>query len=376
MAAPFSWNRAHAGANWRQAVFCLLALALSAALAAQSSARRTTTIEAIHEFPSYFHLQNVLVRGEFIEEKGELVLRADSVHLHLLNPSLATGKLVEVRGQIIDVGKLDRTDGRLGSYAERFMNAEWPRPGMELALNITTVTEALPSTSASVRALSLEPSKYEGQTVTVQGSFHGRNLFGDLPQAPGKSKYDFVLSGAEGAVWVTGLRPRGKGFDLDIDRRLDSNQWLEVTGVVSIYRGFTLVAATKMAAIPTPNITAAPPEPTTPPPPVVPAEVVFSAPTADETDVALTAPVRIQFSKGLKESTLAGHVRVSYVGGDAAAPPAFKANYDAARRALQITFDSPLMPYRTVKIELAPDILAFDGAPLKPWSLTFSVGGR
>ena len=105
-------------------------------------------------------------------------------------------------------------------------------------------------------------------------------------------------------------------------------------------------------------------------------EVVFSAPTADETDVALAAPVRIQFSKGLKESTLADHVRVAYVGGDAAAPPAFKTSYDAGTRALQITFVSPLMPYRTVKVELSPDILAFDGAPLKPWSLTFSVGGR
>jgi hypothetical protein len=346
-------------------------------MGAQTTAtRRTTTIEAIREFPNYFHLQNVLVRGEFVADKGELVLRADSLTLHLINPSRATGTTVEVRGQVFDVGKLDRSDGRLGTYAERFKNTEWPRPGSELALNIASVTDALPSTSASVRALSLEPSRYEGQTVTVLGDFHGRNLFGDLPQAPGKSKYDFVLTAAEGAIWVTGLRPRGKGFDLDVDRRQDASQWLEVTGVVSIFRGFGLIAATKLTAASAPNITAAPPEPVTPPAPNPPVKVVFSAPTPEETDVSPAAPVRIQFSRGLKESTIAEHVRVTYVGDEAAGPIAFKTTYDGATRALQITFTAPLIPYRTVRIELLPGIQAFDGAALEPWALTFSAGGR
>jgi hypothetical protein len=357
------------------AIVVLTGITLPAVITAQTATvRRTTTIEAIHEFPNYFHLQNVLVRGEFVAEKGELVLRADSLTLHLINPSRATGTTVEARGQLLDVGKLDRSDGRLGTYAERFRNTEWPRPGTELALNITSVTDALPSTSASVRALSLEPSKYDGQTVTVLGDFHGRNLFGDLPQAPGKSKYDFVLTAAEGAIWVTGLRPRGKGFDLDVDRRQDSTQWLEVTGVVSIFRGFALLTATKMTAAPAPNITAVAPEPVAPPPPSPPVEVVFSAPTPDDSDVSPAAPVRIQFSRGLKESTLANHVRVTYVGGDTATPLAFKTTYDGATRALQITFTAPLIPYRTVKVELSPEIQAFDGAALKPWSLTFSVG--
>ena len=65
---------------------------------------------------------------------------------------------------------------------------------------------------------------------------------------------------------------------------------------------------------------------------------------------------------------------MSYVGEEAAPPLAFKTKYDAATRAVQITFAAPLVPFRTVKVELSADILAFDGAPLKPWSLTFSVG--
>jgi hypothetical protein len=356
-------------------VAAALVLTLSTVLPGQTSTRRVTTIEAIHQYPAYFHQQSVLVRGEFVEQHGELVLRADSQDLRLINPAQATHGVVEVRGQVFDVGKLDRTDGRLGTFGQHFKDGEWPRPGMELALNITGTVEALPSTSASVRALSLEPSKYEGQTVTVTGNFRGRNLFGDLPEAPGKSRYDFVLNAAEGAVWVTNLRPRGRGFDLDVERRMDSGHWLEVTGVVAIHRGLALIAATKMALTNAPTVTVAEPEP---PAPVAlqPAEVVFSAPTADETDVSPSASIRIQFSKGVREATLTNHIRVNYVGGDSAPSIAFKTTYDAATRAIQIAFTSPLVPYRTVKVELLEGILAFDGAPLKPWSLTFSAGGR
>ena len=137
MAAPLPWTRVDGGLPFYRhlavlripLVLAALVPGVSLALDAQSTAaRRTTTIEAIHEFPTYFHLQNVLVRGEFAEQKGELVLRDDAVSLHLINPAQATGKLVEVRGQVFDVGKLDRSDGRLGAYSERFANAEWPRP--------------------------------------------------------------------------------------------------------------------------------------------------------------------------------------------------------------------------------------------------------
>jgi hypothetical protein len=362
-------------AGLRTAQIIAIIVALTTALPAQSTTRRVTTVEALLQFPSYFHQQNVLVRGEFSEQGGELVLRADAQYIHLLNPSQAARRgVVEVRGQIFDVGKLDRTDPRLGTYAERFKSGEWPRPGMELVLNITAVADAPPSTSASVRALALEPGKYEGQTVTVLGNFRGRNLFGDLPEAPGKSRYDFVLTTAEGAIWVTGMRPRGSGFDLDVERRMDSGHWLEGTGVVAIHRGLALLTATKMAAGDPPNVTEATPEPVSPVAANPPLDVVFSSPTADETDVSPTSSVRIQFSRGLREPSLADHIRVNYVGEESAVPLAFKTKYDAATRAVQITFASPLVPFRTVKVELSSDILAFDGARLKPWSLTFSVG--
>ena len=356
----------------------LVALTLFAAAVppvdAQPPTRRVTTIDALKQFPGYFHLQSVLLRGEFVERGTELVLRSDAEDISLINPSEAKRGQVEVRGQLIDVGRLERDDSRLGSYAERRGAKEWPRPGTELVLNVTGVMEAAPGSTPSVRALALEPWKFAGQTVTVVGNFRGRNLFGDLPDAPAKSRFDFVLGAAEGAVWVTGLRPRGRGFDLDVSRRLDTNRWLEITGVVAYERGLVTIAARDVELAKEPERSTAAPE-IIAPLPLEPVEVVFSAPAADETDVAPSATVRVQFSRGLRESSIAGRIRVSYVG--AVDPPiSVKAVYDGATRSLQLSFERPLEPYRTVRVELGEGITAFDGGRFVPWSLTFSVGGR
>ena len=40
----------------------------------------------------------------------------------------------------------------------------------------------------TIRAIALEPWKFEGQSVSVIGQFGGRNLFGDVPAAPAKGQ--------------------------------------------------------------------------------------------------------------------------------------------------------------------------------------------
>jgi hypothetical protein len=49
--------------------------------------------------------------------------------------------------------------------------------------------------------------------------------------------------------------------------------------------------------------------------------------------------------------------------------------YDSGLRVLEIAFAQPLQRFRTVRVELLEGITGTDGAPLKPWTLTFSVGG-
>jgi hypothetical protein len=358
----------------------LISVVATAVLHAQAPTRRLTTIDALKHFPGYYHLQNILVRGEFSTEGTRVVLRADEQEVRvLLDEGVSAPQgMADARGLLIDVGRLEPGDPRVGSVGEGREADKWPRPGEELLLRVSAVSNPAPSSGASVRSISIEPWRFDGQTVTILGNFRGRNLFGDLPGAPGKSRYDFVLRGTEGALWVTDLRPKGQGFDFDVNRRLDTDQWIEVTGVVAREKGLVTMKAARVVLAKAPKTVAAVDEPTPPPIPLLPVEVVFNAPTDRETDVSPAAPIRIQFSRGLREATLDGRVRLSYLG-QTAEPNSpglqFKVSYDAANRAIQITLARPLESYRTVRVELLEGITGFDGAPVKPWTLTFSVGG-
>ena len=365
---------------------------------AQSAARHLTTIDALRRFSGYFHLQNVVLRGEFVDvaasreangatrrgggaaEAGgtgpRLALRSGDNEMRvILNDVNPAEGPVEVRGQLIDVGRLTAADPRLGRYENKPDPEHWPMPGEELVLSVTAVAKPAPDGAATLRSIALEPWKYEGQTVTVTGQFGGRNLFGDVPSAPAKDKYDFVLRNPEGALWVTGLRPKGKGFDLNVDARVDTSHWLQVSGVVKRDRALILLEAKTINTAQAPA--ARPVVEEAPPPPQEPGEVVFSSPTDGETNVLASAPIRVQFSRGVDPPTLNGRIRLSYVGGAPASGTVdVQATYDAGAHAVVVKLSKPLEPFRTVKIELLDGVKTFDGAPIKPWSVTFSVGAN
>jgi hypothetical protein len=360
----------------------LIVLLTAGSASSQTSSRRLTTIDALKQYPGFYHLQNVLLRGEIDDATPKLQLKADDHLIRIaLDDGVSTKKgVVEARGVLIDVGRLEPADPRVGGFTEGREADRWPRPGEELFFRVTAITEVPPAaTTASVRAIALEPWKFDTQKVTVVGNFRGRNLFGDLPGAPGKSRYDFVLRGTEGAVWVTNLRPRGSGFELDVNRRVDSDRWIEVTGTVVRDRGLVSIDATRLTLAKAPEATEAPAESAAPAVPLEPVQVVFSSPTDGETDVAAAGAIRIQFSRGLSEPSLKGNLRLSYVGVPAAAGAdsglQFQATYDGANRALVLKMVQPFEAFRTVKLEILEGVKGFDGAPVAPWSLTFSVGG-
>jgi hypothetical protein len=352
-------------------------LAVVAASEAQTT-RRLGTVASLQQYPGYYHLQNVLVHGEFVEGPRAVLRGGERDIPVILNDAKTITGLAEVRGQLIDVGRLEPTDPRLTSYEGARVPERWPRPGEELVLNATAVAQAQLATMASVRGLALQPWRFEGQMVTVVGQFRGRNLYGDLPSAPAKSRYDFVLRSADAAVWVTDLRPRGRGFDLSVDARVDTGRWLQVTGTVSQDRGLVTIAGTAASTTTAPE--AAPVEEEAPPAPLETAEVIFSSPYEGETDVPVTTSVRLQFSRGVDPKTIPGQIRVTYLGvaptAAAEAPTVqFEHSYDPGTRAIELTFAQPLDAFRTVRIEVLERLRAFDGAPVAPWMLTFSVGG-
>ena len=362
--------------------------AQSAALAAAS--RKATTLAAINAYTVFYNTQSVRVRGTVDEHDGVSTLRRgeDRVVLTGTVSGPQAGdpdREYEATGTFLDVGRLEPSDARLAgldvSTVWRKEGRQWPGPGELKLLRLSSLEPAEPFPAPSVRALALDPGRFADQRVTITGRFQGNNLYGQLPDAPTGARRAFVLQLADAAVWVTGLVPKGSGFNLDVNARVDTSRWLEVSGVVTVLRGVAVIEG-QIVALGTAPSEAAPSEPAarvrTVGPPV---EVVFSLPTQGETDVAPATTVRVQFSRELDRRSLAGRVQAAYAAsspaGRDATPPApleFATSYADGARTLEIRFAKPLLPFRSVTISLLEGILAADGAALVPWTLTFTAG--
>jgi hypothetical protein len=370
-----------------------LLIAVAAAVGAQPAARRATNLTTLLAYPGFFHGRPILIVGKVGIEKDQLRLSDDNASVHLVFKGNAPDGLDEVRGEFWDLGRMKADDIRLSTYELRVVfkidpKAPWPRPGEVTAIVATAVASAALPTQPSIRAIVLNPSRFLDQKVTVTGQFSGRNLLGEMPDAPGKSRYDFVLRSTDAAIWVTNMRPKlkdtnGKEFELGLDARIDTGRWLTLRGTVQEARGLLLLDAEagslSLAKPPTETHTEEEPirVPAGPPP-----EVIFSAPTQDETDVMLTSTVRIQFSRDIDQATLRGRVKAHYLEsqtverGEPVTPTAdLTFQYAPANRVLEIKFTKPLERFRTLKVDLLDGILGTDGQPLKPWSLTFILGG-
>ena len=356
--------------------FVLAALAVPAA---QPPTRLTTTADALVASPLFFHGKQVVVRHPFAME-GDLTRLTDTARpIFVYWRDRAARSEGEIRGEFWDIGRFDEHDARFAGYDFRPMldavsDGRWPpRERVFVILGASVVDSPLPQ-APSLRALALAPEQYDGREVTLVGRFKGANLYGDLPQGVGKSKWDFVLQSADAAVWIADLRPRGRGFELDPTRRVDTGRWLQVTGTVRregtlvwiAGRSLELADAQEEAPIEVP----APVIPKQPPP-----EVIFSAPVPDDFDIERDAPVRLQFSRDMAERSFRNAVRVSYVTANPPSPPAFAVAYNGGTRSLEIRFAEPLIRFQVVKVELLEGITAVDDQPLGPWSLTFTTGG-
>ena len=356
----------------------------STPLLAQAAARSATTAESLIAAPVFFHGKQIAVRHD-VEPSGQLWRLTNTARPVYVfwRGSPNVPKDAEIRGAFWDLGRLERNDSRfsnvdLQQIVDTTLNGNWPGRDQVFVITDATAVESPLPAEPTLRALALAPDNYVGKGVTITGRFRGANLFADLPSAAGtKGRWDFVLQSADAAIWVTGVRPRGRGFDLDVNARMDAGRWLEVAGTLRREGPLPFIQATSVAEGKAPNDAAVevvlPPRPPEPPP-----TVVFSAPLADETDADRGEPIRIQFSRDMDPKSFANHVRVSYVGPapEGAPPiPAVTVRYVEGTRALEIKPAAPLDRFRTVKVELLDGIVSnIDKLPLAPWSLTFTTG--
>lgn len=349
-------------------------LALSAAtVAAQPQPRRATTIAAIRAYPGFYHQQTVLVIGAVTGTVERATIGTDEGAITLVARELPRDSRVEARGQLLDIGRMSQDDPRLIPFnlVDRVRTAyqeRWPKPGEELILLLGGSARPPASgdvTAPPLRSLAMDPARFDGQKVTISGQFRGRNLFGDLPEAPAQNRYQFVLRAGDAALWVMGLPSKGKTFNFDPSKRIDSGRWVKVQGTVRSAKGLTWLEGTSIELAPAPEETTEIAIDLPPPPPV---EILFTAPTEGETDVRITERIRMQLSRDLNPETLKDRIRFT---------PAieFTTNYTKENRALEIRPSQPLPPFKPVKMEILEGVKGTDGGPMAPFTLTFTTGG-
>lgn len=372
----------------RPAILSLaLALTAAATLVAQPQPRRATTIAALRSYPGFYHQQTVLVAGEVKGTLERMTIGTAEGAITLIAREMPREGKVEARGQFLDIGRVSQDDPRLIPFnlLDRIRAAyqdRWPKPGEELLL-ILGGTAPPPAasdvTAPPLRALAMAPEAFEGQKVTITGQFRGRNLFGDLPEAPAQNRFQFVLRSSDAAVWVMGVQPKGKSFNFDPTKRIDTGRWVRVRGTVHSAKGLTWLDGTSIELAPAPEETTEVAIDLPPPPPV---EILFTAPTEGESDVRSTERIRMQLSRDLDPATLKDRVRMTYSAADSkergeAQPPsiAFTTSYTKDNRALEIRPTEPLERFRLVKLEILEGVKGTDGGAMAPFTLTFTTGG-
>jgi len=222
----------------------------------------------------------------------------------------------------------------------------------------------------SLESLVSRPGREDGKTVRVVGKFRGRNLYGDLPARSERASGDWVIKDDLYAVWVSGRKPKGSGWELDANLKRDTGKWIEVIGKPETRNGVTYVRAAQVRITdpPRPTADAAPPPPP-PERPKVPPVVVFALPLDGEGEVPSDSRFVVQFNKDMDEATFKGHVMLRYAGPRLPGDRQFdgiKLTYDQGRRALTIDPGDVLRPGRQIELMLLPGIADIDGLTLVP----------
>jgi hypothetical protein len=226
-----------------------------------------------------------------------------------------------------------------------------------------------PSPEATLEELLTRQGERDGERIRVVGQFRGSNLFGDLPSFSRWKRGDWVLKNDVFAVWVTGEKPKGKGWKLDPKLRRDSGKWLVVEGKARTVEGVVYILADNVKLTTAPSPTAhVEKAKLLPPLPLKTPVIVFSLPLDGERDIPQDTVFRVQFCNDMEETSFEGRVGLRYAGrprpGDRVLD-AVSISYDIGRRALTVDPGDLLRSGRAVELILLPGIIDIDGQSLE-----------
>ena len=198
------------------------------------------------------------------------------------------------------------------------------------------------------------------------GQFRASNLFGDVPPRSRRSggRDHWVLRDGGVSAWVTGPRPQGDGWELDMRSKRDSSTWMRIRGRVSEDDGVYYLDASEMApAQPLWSQRGASPGMlgwgSLPP------DVQFALPMQFE-GARPDSLFEVQFTKPVDAATLEGNVELRYRGASGRSDFAWASiEYAEERRSLHIDPGAALRTGQTFEIVLRPGIEDQAGAPLE-----------
>jgi hypothetical protein len=223
-----------------------------------------------------YHRRHVVTRGrlEILPSSQQYLLLTDAGSSVLLVPFEPSAyiDLAKMVGVAVEVDGISRTlvakqgmvpclcgtvpdslceDPRLPVLPDHQM--DWP----SISLTAKSVSERDPHTIRASAVPSLSDAGFAGaaaagKSIGAVGQFRGANLCRDVA-APPRAAGDWVLLTSEGAVWVTGKRPEGRGFSLDPARRSDTTRWLAVKGKVETVGDAHYLRASSVELVPRPT---------------------------------------------------------------------------------------------------------------------------
>ncbi len=127
--------------------------------AAQTSLRIATNITALVQYPGFYHLKSIVVRGE-LTSTGDRPFLLPASGDRGVEPVFKSNRpadgLVEVRGVFWDIGRMTAEDPRFAGFdVEAFLatrtGGRWPGQGELLVISVSDAVRADPPIAPSIR---------------------------------------------------------------------------------------------------------------------------------------------------------------------------------------------------------------------------------